>query len=125
VTAALLVALGGAIGSVTRYLINLGMTRAVPHLVVPYATFGINVIGCFVIGVLAGMVAAERVAMSTEARAFLFVGVLGGFTTFSTFGLDTLVLLQSGLRGTALWNVAGQVGLGLVAVFAGFLSGSR
>lgn len=119
------VALGGAVGSVARHAVNVWMTRTVPHAAIPYATFVINVGGCFTIGVLSGLLASQRLVMSVEGRAFVFVGLLGGFTTFSTFGLDTIVLVQSGLRGTAVWNVVGQVTLGLLAVYIGFLLGTR
>lgn len=119
----ILVAVGGAIGSALRHGVNVTMTRVSPQAVVPYATFSVNIIGCFVIGLLSGLVAGARVTMSTDLRAFVFVGVLGGFTTFSSFGLDTLTLLQSGQRVTAIWNIGGQVGLGLLAVYLGFLYG--
>jgi fluoride exporter len=122
---ALAVALGGAVGSVARYAVSLAMARTVPHLALPYATFFVNVLGCLVIGLLSGLVASHRLELSVEARSFIFVGVLGGFTTFSTFGLDTLALVQSGLRGLAIWNVASQVGLGLLAVSLGFGLASR
>jgi CrcB protein len=118
-----MVGIGGAIGSMLRHGVNVAMTRVAPHVALPYATFTVNIIGCFVIGLLSGLIASARLAMSPEMRAFVFVGVLGGFTTFSSFGLDTLILLQTGLRATAIWNVAGQVGLGLLAVYAGFVYG--
>ena len=119
------VALGGAVGSVARHVVNVVMTRAVPHFALPYATFLVNVTGCLAIGVLSGLMASQRLVLSAESRAFVFVGLLGGFTTFSTFGLDTLALMQSGLRGTALWNIGGQVSLGLLAVYVGFVLGSK
>jgi CrcB protein len=61
--------------------------------------------------------------LSTEARTFVIVGVLGGFTTFSSFSLDTLALARDGHLGQAFWNVAGQVGLSLLAVWVGFQIG--
>jgi CrcB protein len=120
----ILVGLGGALGSMLRHGVNHVMTRVSPNLALPYATFAVNLAGCFVIGVLSGLLASQRIAMTHEARAFVFVGVLGGFTTFSSFGLDTFTLFQAGLRLTAVWNIAGQVGLGLLAVYAGFFLGT-
>jgi len=87
---------------------------------VPWATFVVNVIGCLVIGALAGRIATERLHLSPAMRTFLFVGVLGGFTTFSSFGLDTFTLGHGGEHAAAFWNVAGQIGLGLGAVWLGF-----
>jgi len=86
----------------------------------PYATAFVNVLGCAVIGLLAGGVAGGHIRMSSETRVFVFVGILGGFTTFSSFGLDTLTLFIEGRVSHALLNVAVQVGLGLGAVFVGY-----
>jgi CrcB protein len=80
----------------------------------------VNVLGCLLAGVLAGLLASTRLHLPTEARTFLMVGLLGGFTTFSAFGVDTFTLLHSGHYGTAALNVVAQVGLTLVAVWAGF-----
>lgn len=86
----------------------------------PYATAFVNVLGCAVIGLLAGGVAGGHLRMSSEARIFVFVGILGGFTTFSSFGLDTLTLVIEGRMSLAVLNVVVQVGLGLGAVFVGY-----
>jgi CrcB protein len=88
--------------------------------VFPLGIFAVNILGSAVIGALAGLVASGRVAMSFEMRTFLFVGVLGGFTTFSSFSLDTMTLMKDGHLASAAWNVVGQVGLSLVAVWAGY-----
>ena len=119
-TTTIAVALGGALGSVARHLVNLSMARSVPHLALPYATFVETVVGCFAIGLLAGLTAGQRLQLAEASRAFVFIGLLGGFTTFSTFGLDTLALLQSDLRALAMLNVVGQVVIGLLAVYTGF-----
>jgi CrcB protein len=87
---------------------------------VPYATATVNLIGSAIIGVLAGLVASERLAMTPTLRTFVFVGLLGGFTTFSSFMLDTLTLMHTGERTLALSNVVGQTVLGLIAVYAGY-----
>jgi CrcB protein len=115
---------GGALGSAARHLVNIGATRAFGRPA-PYAVAIVNVIGCFVIGWLAGAIAVQRLQMSATMRAFVFVGILGGFTTFSSFGLDTLTLVREGARTTAVINIAVQVGLGLAAVFAGYAIASR
>jgi len=113
VTAFLLVGLGGAVGSMARY----GMGMALPSAGFPYATLVVNVIGCFCIGL--AMPTVDRVeALPPEFRLLVVVGFLGGFTTFSAFGNETLSLLRSG-GGLALVNVAANVLLGLGAVVLG------
>ena len=80
-----------------------------------------NVTGSFTIGLLAALVAADgRLSLGADARAFLMVGVLGGFTTFSSFSLETLNLARSGALAPAMLNVAGSVVLCLAAVSVGF-----
>lgn len=113
------VALGGAVGSLARHVVNAGCAHLLARPV-PYATAAVNLIGSLAIGVLAGLIASGRLSMTPSTRAFVFVGVLGGFTTFSSFVLDTLTLAQSGDRSLALSNVAGQMVVGLIAVFAGY-----
>jgi CrcB protein len=113
------VALGGALGSMARHLVNLELAHRLERSV-PHATFLVNVAGCLVIGVLAGRIAGGKLAMSPTMRTFVFVGVLGGFTTFSTFGLDTFTLAHGGEHAVAFWNIVGQVGLGLGAVALGY-----
>jgi fluoride exporter len=115
---------GGAIGSLARHLVNIGATRVFGRPT-PFAVAIVNVIGCAIIGWLAGAIAVHRLEMSATMRAFVFVGILGGFTTFSSFGLDILTLVREGARATAAINIAVQVGLGLAAVFAGYALASR
>ena len=110
---------GGAIGSALRHAVNLEIARRFQRPV-PYATFVVNVIGCLVIGALAGRIANGRLVLSTTMRSFIFVGILGGFTTFSSFGLDTFTLAHGGEPAAAFWNVAGQIALGLGGVWLGF-----
>jgi CrcB protein len=117
------VATGGALGSVARHGVNILIGR-IAHRPLPYATAAVNLAGCAVIGVLAGLIASDRLALSPAARTFVFVGVLGGFTTFSSFGLDTFTLAHEGGYAGAFWNVAVQVGLGLLAVALGFRAGA-
>jgi fluoride exporter len=96
-----------------------------PMLRFPLATLVVNVVGCLVIGVLAGLIMAGRITPRLYWREFVFVGILGGFTTFSTFGLDTVTLARTPSMTPAVWNVIGQVVLGLLAVQAGILLASR
>lgn len=115
----LLVAAGGAIGAALRYLLGGWLqSRLGPDF--PWGTFVVNVSGCLLIGVVLGL--TERGALPPEARLFLAVGVLGGYTTFSTFGYETLRLLQGGDLVAAALNASGQFALGLVAVYLGLVA---
>jgi CrcB protein len=114
----ILIALGGALGSVCRY----GLSTVVQRLTspfFPYGTFAVNVAGCLVFGVIMGA-ARERFVLGPSARAFLLIGILGGFTTFSTFTYETFALLQDGETVRALTNALGQLVCGLVALWAGY-----
>lgn len=113
------VGIGGAFGSMARHGVNVMVNRALGSTL-PHATAIVNIVGCAVVGLLAGLVATHQLVMSPDRRALVFVGVMGGFTTFSSFGLDTLTLVQEGRVGQAAGNVAIQVGVGLAAVFAGY-----
>ena len=114
------VALGGALGSVARYACS-GIAVRWLGAGFPYGTLFVNVTGSFTIGLLAALVASDgRPSLGADARAFLLVGVLGGFTTFSSFSLETLNLARSGALGPAILNVAGSLVLCLAAVSLGF-----
>jgi CrcB protein len=91
----------------------------------PWGTLVVNVAGCLVVGTLAGLTASGRVTLPYHWREFLFVGLLGGFTTFSTFGLDTLALARSHSAFEAAANVGLHVGGGLIAVWLGYLLAAR
>jgi fluoride exporter len=119
----LAVALGGALGSVLRHGVNRLIHQQSPLARFPWATLTVNLFGCAVIGVLAGLIASGRLPMRATWREFVLVGILGGFTTFSTFGLDTITLMRAGAATQAVANVALQVGLGLGGVYAGILLG--
>ena len=126
----LMVALGGAIGSVGRYLLG----QAIHHRQIsdgamglspigfPWATLLVNVIGAFFIGV-AFVVIQQRFAGSEVLRGFILVGVLGGFTTFSTFSIETLQLMQFGLWNKAMLNIIASVVICITAAFMGMLGG--
>jgi CrcB protein len=118
----LAVGVGGALGSMARHGINVFFAHVLERPV-PYATAAVNLVGSAVIGLLAAVVATGRLHMSPELRTFIFVGILGGFTTFSSFMLDTFTLGHGGEHALAVWNVALQTALGLLAVWAGFRVG--
>jgi CrcB protein len=113
------VAVGGALGSMLRHGINdfFGHVVGRPG---PYATASVNVIGSLVIGLLAGLLASGRVHEAPLMRAFVFVGILGGFTTFSTLMLDSLTLAEGHHFSAAFLNIAAQIVLGYSAAYAGF-----
>ena len=90
---------------------------------IPHATAAVNLLGAGAVGVLAGLIASGQLQMSPAARTFVFVGLLGGFTTFSSFMLDTLTLAYGGEPGMAIVNVVGQTLLGLAAIWAGYYVG--
>jgi CrcB protein len=114
----LLVGVGGGIGAMARYLVGGWVLHETIQERMPYGTLAVNLIGCLAIGLLAG--AAERFEVLTpEARLFLITGVLGGFTTFSAFGYDTMFLLRRGEALVAAGYVGASVGLGLFAVWLG------
>jgi CrcB protein len=107
------VALGGALGSVLRHF-SLSFL-ANPNF--PYGTLGVNVLGSFLIGFLMEM-AALKWNISLEMRAFLFTGVLGGFTTFSTFSLDVFKLVETGNMLSAFVYVSASVMISIAAIFS-------
>jgi len=115
------VAAGGALGSLARHWVNGRLAHRGAHLM--WSTFAVNVVGCLVIGALAGRIASGRLHLTPVARTFVFVGFLGGFTTFSTFGLDTFTLGHGGQQQAAIWNIVGQVTLGVGGVWLGYYLG--
>jgi CrcB protein len=116
----ILVGLGGALGSMARHGLNHLIHQRQLSSTFPLGIFAINITGSVLIGIVAGLVVSSRLTLSSEARTFLIVGLLGGFTTFSSFSFDTLALFRDGHTGQAVWNVVGQVGLSLLGVWAGF-----
>jgi CrcB protein len=114
----LFVAIGGAFGSVSRYLLGTWIQSLSKSIDFPFGTLTVNLIGCFVIGFLSQLAEARGV-FTSETRALVFVGVLGGFTTFSSFGNDTINLVRDGEMFNALANVGANVILGLLLVWLG------
>jgi fluoride exporter len=115
----LLVGTGGFLGSIGRYLLGGWVHRIVPFAAFPFGTLVVNALGCLGIGVLGGL-ADSRQLLGADLRLFLMIGVLGGFTTFSSFAYETLALTRDAEPGRALANVAAQVVLGLAACWAGY-----
>jgi CrcB protein len=116
--AILLVGIGGFAGAVARYLLG----GAVLHMSVqerfPYSTFVVNVLGCLAIGMLAGL-AEKQHLLSPDARLLLMTGLLGGFTTFSAFGLEAVHLIRRGELWIATLYAGGSVVVGITAVWLG------
>ena len=117
----LLIALGGAIGAVSRYGTSLGV-HALFGRSFPYGTLVVNVLGSFIIGLLTVLL-LERLTQSGALRGLLLIGFLGAFTTFSTFSYETLALFENGEVTKALVNVASSLILCLSAVWLGTLIG--
>ena len=113
-----IVGLGGFIGSALRYLVGGWAQGVSKSLDFPYGTSTVNLIGCFVIGFL-GELAEARGVFTSETRLLVFIGLLGGFTTFSSFGNDTLNLARSGQMLNALTNITVNLIFGLLLVWLG------
>jgi CrcB protein len=114
-----LIAIGGALGSVARYLISTFVLRTTGTLF-PLGTFVVNVIGCLAFGAIAGA-ASQRVQLAPALRLFLLTGILGGFTTFSSYAFESFTLVRDGQFLWASLNVAGQVIAGLAGMWAGYV----
>ncbi len=119
-----LVGAGGFIGSVLRFMISGWTQRLAVWSVFPYGTLVVNVLGCLLIGVLGGL-AEFRQVLEPGHRLFLMIGVLGGFTTFSTFAYETLALLRDGEALRAGANVVASVSLSMIFVWLGYALGNR
>jgi CrcB protein len=114
----ILVALGGAAGALARWKLSGVVLHHTLDWRFPMATFLVNVAGCLVAGILAGLVTKLEM-FSPDARLFLFTGLLGGFTTFSAFGVETVALLRRGEMGVAAAYVLLSVTAGIVGVWLG------
>lgn len=119
-TACLVVIIGGALGSLARYLVALATAPVSQSL--PLGTMGINIVGSFIIGLFGTLTLAHgRFPASENVRLFVMVGLCGGFTTFSSFSLQTLDLMRKGAMINAMINVLASVVLCIGAVAAGHL----
>lgn len=109
---------GGAVGAVLRYLVSgavQGMTRSENF---PFGTLAVNLAGCLMIGLLS-VLAESKGVFNSEARAFVFIGMLGALTTFSTFSNETMNLLRAGKMAFVAENILANTGLGLLMVWFG------
>lgn len=114
-----LIGTGGFIGSILRYLLSGYVQQLSKSFQFPFGTLAVNIVGCAIIGFLAEL-ADHRGVISGETRAFLMVGLLGGFTTFSAFGNETMNLLRDGELWLAGGNVLGHILLSFAAVWLGY-----
>jgi fluoride exporter len=115
----LAVAIGGCLGSVARYWLS-GVVYRLSGSGFPYGTLAVNVLGCFLLGAVMSLV-EYRQMFGPSLRVFLTIGVMGGFTTFSTFGFETFALLRDQEYAAAIGNVAANVVVGLIAVVGGWM----
>ncbi|MDM1302913.1 fluoride efflux transporter CrcB [Acinetobacter indicus] len=111
------VALGGAIGASLRYGLSLWLLK--PSVLFPWPTWSVNLLGCFAAGIFFAF-SQKFPVLQQEPRLFLMVGILGGFTTFSSFGLETFQLLKQGHTSVALMYVISSVILGVLCLAVGF-----
>src|ERR1700742_3790020 len=116
ITLLIAIALGGAIGSLARYAVATAVQQT--SMQFPWGIFVVNVSGGFLMGVIVEL-SALKLQLSPEMRAFLTVGILGGYTTFSTFSLDSALLIERGAYASAAAYVAGSAVLSIAALFAG------
>jgi CrcB protein len=122
---ALLVGSGGFAGAVFRYTLGGVVHRHLPSTTFPYGTLSVNLLGCMLVGALAGL-AESRQVFAPELRTFAFIGLLGGFTTFSTFGYETVAMARDGEYLRAASNIGLHMVLGLALVWLAYaLSSSR
>ncbi len=115
----LLVGVGGFLGAISRYLLGLGINVLLPAGKFPFAVLLANILGSFAIGLLWG-ISNSNSSFKEEYSLFLIVGVLGGFTTFSSFSLDNLKLISQGLLVQAIMNIIISVFAGLFFTWLGF-----
>ncbi len=121
-TKLLLIGFGGFLGAIARYWLS-GLAHRITHIsMFPIGTFTVNILGCLIIGFLASLVETHNM-FSPNMRIFLMIGILGAFTTFSTFSLETFQLIRDSQFILAGFNVILQVVIGFLAVWGGWLAG--
>jgi CrcB protein len=120
---ALAIAAGGAIGALMRYWVSTAIYAWLGRGF-PWGTLGVNLLGSFAMGILY-ILLLERLSSAPEMRAFLLIGFLGAFTTFSTFSIETLNLLENAQIGKALINAAGSVVICIAAAWLGVVLGRQ
>ena len=114
----ILLAAGGAVGTILRYSMS-GLAYRMVNSIFPWGTIVVNLTGSFVIGLLWGFFEIQNI--SSNMRNFIFIGILGGFTTFSTYALESLNLFRDGEIKLAMTNILISNVCGLILVFAGFM----
>ena len=115
---ALIVGLGGAIGSIARWALGGAILHRLPNLKFPLGTFAVNILGCLLIGIIAGL-AERRGVFSSDARLFLMTGLCGGFTTFSAFSVEMAAMMERGELAAAAAYAVSSVAGALLLLFAG------
>ena len=115
----LAVGAGGFIGAVMRFLVGGWVQRSFGQAGFPLGTISVNLAGCLIIGLLGGITESREI-FSPNVRLLVFIGILGSFTTFSTFGFETMALLRDGEFLLGALNVTLHILLGLIAVWAGY-----
>jgi fluoride exporter len=122
VLAYVLIAIGSALGGMSRYFVS-GVITSLTGGTFPYGTMIVNITGCLVIGFFATLTGPDgRLLVGTPARQFVMIGICGGYTTFSSFSLETLYLMQAGEWMPAAMNAAGSVVLCLMSVSIGYIA---
>ena len=121
----LLVAIGGALGSMARYGVGLAAGRLFPGSAWPWATLTVNVVGGLAMGLLIGWLGLRAGAGQEAARLFAAVGLLGGFTTFSAFSLETVLMIERRDYGLAAAYVVVSVGVAIAALMVGLVVARR
>jgi CrcB protein len=114
----LILGLGGFLGAISRYLLSEYVQNSFKQSNFPYGTLAVNIIGCFILGLLTHA-AGARGLLDAQTRLFLMVGFVGAFTTFSTFSVESASLFQNGHNTAGMLNILGSNLLGLVFVFIG------
>ena len=119
----LVIALGGALGTLSRYFLAVWISGLTRHFDFPWGIFICNVLGSFLVGIFAGLI-LSKVGISVLWRIFLIVGFCGGFTTFSSFSLDTIHLFKGGDIGLAFVNMGASLLFCLIATYVGLKLGA-
>ena len=115
----LIVGIGGFLGTVFRFMLVEWVHKILNNPWYPYGTFAVNILGCLLTGFFGGL-AENKGLLGSEMRLFFLIGILGGFTTFSAFGYETLALFRDAQMLAAMMNITLHVVLGIGAVFLGY-----
>jgi len=119
---AILIGIGGFIGALLRYIVSGYVQKFLQSINFPYGTLVVNIVGCFLMGIFS-YITEINLGLTSQMRLFLMIGLLGSFTTFSTFGNETINLLLNQRTLASLINIGGHIFLGLLSVLIGRLLG--